>query len=369
MPVTQTALGEACEHLRAHLGTELTNRGQASTVLLGNLTDASAAVTAGETVLNLLVYRVESDGSVGGHNDPTMPWMLRLHVLVTAFSADETPSIGHNEMRLLGSVAAILHQMPILPLVDTDGGPVALNIVPEMLSVETLNQLWSMHGDVTFRPSLGYQVGLVPVAEGPTVRPPQPLVGHVRADIDSITGDPIDLPGRVTPGGRADLRFTGPFEDDTTPVAGDTPAEAAARAARAHTDAARLRVFELGSARLDAFVASVTVVADRPRVQLVWEVRTGRGPLQRAMPANAPVVVDAVVASRLPEHVDPADHPARLPGVQIHEVELPAAGDLPDDGAYQLVLRPLAHDAADPIAAPALPGRPVVVSVHDPAVP
>lgn len=375
--VTATSLGTAVDFLQRAL-----SQGIGVPVLLGNLAEAEPQLSQGDSAINLLVHRVEPDASVGAHNDPLQPWQVRLHVLVTPFSTDAQPSIGLNDLHLLGAVAGFFHRTPVLEMLEIEEEDdveheVVLHVVPEELSVETLNQLWSVQGDVGFRPSIGYEVALVPLylADPDAQVPfPQPLVGDVRAAVTTSEADPSVLTGSRTGVARADLRYTGPFADDTTPRDTDSPAEAAERAARAHHQEARLRVFELGGAALDAFTAQVTAVADRPTLRLVWELRTGDDATTRLAPANDPVEVAAHVGPRLRESVDPAS----LPGVTVHDVELPDPTDLPDDEAYQLVLRAIGPREPGPDGTPPPPidiltdpyaaGRPVLVSVYDPAV-
>lgn len=362
-----TSLGAAVDFLQRRLSTAIS-----VPVQLGNLAEAEGQVSAGESLVNLLVYRVEPDGAVLSHNDPDEPWQVRLHVLVTPFSGEEQPSVGLNDLHVLGNVAGFFHHNPVLPMTELADRDVVLHVVPEALSVETLNQLWSVQGEVGFRPSVAYEVALVPVKmpDHDPVRFPQPLVGDVRSSVGTPASVPVLVAGPRTGEGRADLRFTGPFDDDATPRGSMTAEQAEAMALRT---SGRLQVFERDGAALGAFTARVTIVADRPSFRLVWELRTGEDDVVRLAPDPDPGEVQAFVGRRLDESVDPATHP----GVQVHDVPLPATASLPAAGAFQLVLRAVAvPDPApdgtvppvDVLTAPLVPGRPVLVSVFDPAV-
>jgi hypothetical protein len=321
VPIRMTALAQACEEVRRHLSASLGDRQQPNRVQIGNLADAAPATTSDPNRVNLLFYRVEPDGSTMGISDPARPWLVRLHLLITAFASEDDPSVGHNDLRLLGEVAAILHERPILDVIDVEGEAVRLDVVPEPLSVESLNQLWSVQGEVGFRPSLGYEVALVPIVSDtdPVVAP---LVGEPLLSAAPFTSPPV----AVGAPGRADLRLVGTDHPTFLSIARDDPA-------------------------LPGLVLQVWIrCPDLDRVELVWELLEGGGPWRRLAPA----------AGAGPHDVHGAAEPD--PG-DAHAVGLPADADLPAAGAYQLVLRAL-PPGADP-GDRALDGRPVVLAVHE----
>ncbi|MEA2621665.1 MAG: hypothetical protein QOH61_575 [Chloroflexota bacterium] len=322
MSVLQTALGQAVESVRGFLSAELQDRQQPSRVDVGNLAENAPSSSTEASRVNLLVTRIESDGSTAGISYPWEPWLVRLHVLVTAFTTNETPSVGQNDLRLLGEVAAIFHEHPILELAFLEGIPVRLNVTPENISTETLNQLWAIQGEVGFRTSLAYDISLVPIRTD-AVRAEAPLAGEV---LLGVNGDErnVGAESRIT-AGIADLELVDGGER-------------------------YFRRIERGD--LPAFSAGVWVTSDEPLVRLVWELLDTRARWQRVAPAGGLVSVAPHARSETP---DPA---AALP------LDLPQPNELPAAGAFQLVLRALA-DGAD-LTARALPGQPVVISVFEP---
>ena len=149
---------------------------------------AKAAPASGESKhrLNLFFYLVDPSPF---HNDAALNevWRLRLHCLITAFTAPETISegeedikieAGENDLRRLGEVIRIFHEKPILDAVDMGGLQVRLDVIFRPIKLEELNHLWTTQGDVPYRPSLAYEMGLIPlVPREKSV--PAPKVGAV----------------------------------------------------------------------------------------------------------------------------------------------------------------------------------------------
>jgi len=138
--------------------------------------------------LNLFFYHVSYDGypADGGADNP---FYIRLYCLITAIGhelkKDETGntsgrdiSKGENELRLVGEVMTVLHENPVLNLMDSDNQVIAsLEIVPHSVSLDDLNHIWATQGSETpYRLSLAYEMSLAPV---PLSTPVQsaPLVG------------------------------------------------------------------------------------------------------------------------------------------------------------------------------------------------
>lgn len=323
MPIRMTSLAQACEQVREFLATSLQDREQPNRVQIGNLAEAAPATPSDPSLVNLLFYRVEPDGSVLG-NDPSEPWLVRLHLLVTAFANEDQPSVGHNELRLLGEVAAIFHEHPILDLLDIEGHAVRLNLIPEVLTLEALNQLWSVQGDVGFRPSVGYEIALVPIVSDTPPPSPAPLVGR------------LDLVAEAGGNGRS-----GPWP----PIS---------RVDLFLADRSSFRSFHVDDPRLPTTDLDIRIVGTgAPQVELVWEVLFPGQAWRRLRPA--------------PEDAPPSSwpvHPAEeADDAPLHTVPLPAADRLPDSGPYQLILRAIAPGAAT--TAPSFAGAPVILSVHE----
>lgn len=146
-----------------------------SDVLIGTPKQAGEIVSSGgqspSNALNLFFYRF-SAGSYPSVALPSEPLFIRAHCLLTAFAGkgnSSTPGgAGQNDLRLLGEAMRVLHQNPQIDLPQTE--PLAaVQIVPAFLSIQELNQVWSMMGaEVSYRPSTAYELALVPI---PLVKP------------------------------------------------------------------------------------------------------------------------------------------------------------------------------------------------------
>ena len=118
-------------------------------------------------MLNLFFYRFEPfefDADVL----PGQTWMLRTHCLITPFAVTEDNfSAGENDLRLIGEVMRVFHEMPVQIIqVDDNGEDTDFHIqaVFEPLSTDSINQIWSTQGnDVAYRPSVSYEISLAPV--------------------------------------------------------------------------------------------------------------------------------------------------------------------------------------------------------------
>lgn len=144
-----------------------------SAVLIGTPRQANDAPKNGHHI-NLFVHRVEPSGyPTSARTDE--PTYLRLHCLLTAFAVKEsdkqgvTISAGENDLRLLGEVARVLHERPLLHVPDDEQPLAQVQVVPIVMPADQLNQFWLMQGsEVSYRASLAYELSLVPV---PLARP------------------------------------------------------------------------------------------------------------------------------------------------------------------------------------------------------
>lgn len=113
--------------------------------------------------VNLFFYRFEPY-AFDADAHPLDPWRIRMYCLITAFGvAEEGVSAGENELRLLGSVMRIFREQPIMDSEDIAGEPVRLQVVFAPVTDELISQIWSTQGDITYRPSLVYEMSLVPI--------------------------------------------------------------------------------------------------------------------------------------------------------------------------------------------------------------
>lgn len=164
--------------------------------------------------LGLFVYRTEIDGFPADGAHPA-PVYLRLHCLLSTFSSDETgdggqtTTAGEMDLRLLGGVVAALHQQPILDVED-EQGRARLQVIPLNLDLEALNQLWANQGGIASRPSMAYELALLPLPLGqPADRRPRVGslgVGVTTAARDNTVAPAIQAtsPSRLTPRGDGD---------------------------------------------------------------------------------------------------------------------------------------------------------------------
>lgn len=187
MALPASSLSLTCRSIADFLSTRLDAAQNNIKVRIGN--PASAVQAEGETDhrVNLFFYRVESD-AFGPAAAPDENWLLRLCCLITSFGADEDQiSAGENDLRLLGAVLTAFHERPVLDPIAINGTTVRAQVVFQPLGLEEVNNLWATQGDIAYRPSVAYEMALVPIIP----RHPRvdgPLVGaigfEVRADED-----------------------------------------------------------------------------------------------------------------------------------------------------------------------------------------
>jgi len=205
MPLPASSLSQVCRSIADFVSTRLAAPQNNIQVRIGN--PASAVPEKGDPDhrVNLFFYRVEPNG-FGPAASPGETWQLRLHCLVTSFAVDDENSAGENDLRLLGGVLSAFHEKPILdPLLikinGSDGPTIRTQVVFQPLGMDEINHLWATQGETAYRPSVAYEIALVPVP--PKVpRPGGPLVGAVGFEVRSNAADPA---GRTAPfGGHAE---------------------------------------------------------------------------------------------------------------------------------------------------------------------
>ncbi len=202
LPVTSISL--AARRLRAYLAEHIADLEETG-VFIDHPKHAIDRVEDGRQHLNLFFYRLEHDG-YPAHATSDDPVYFRLHCLITALGADDNESIeelipaGENDLRLIGEVVRLLHQRPMLDLLDPASRPIAqLQIVPTPFSPDDINRLWSTQGDTPYRLSVPYEMALVPI---PLARPRQTSkrVGALGVaagpgiDPGSALGGTVDVP-------------------------------------------------------------------------------------------------------------------------------------------------------------------------------
>jgi len=268
MPLPESSLSQVCRGIATFVADRLQASQHNIHVRIGNPADAAPGESETNHRVNLFFYRVEPEG-FGPSPAPDETWRLRLSCLVTAFGVQEDQvSAGENDLRLLGGVLGIFHEQPVLDALTVTGGNgsgdevVRTQVIFQPLGVEEINHLWSTQGDVAYRPSVAYELALVPILPGQP-RLGGPLVAatglEVRADMERrfepFSGEA--LPPAVQPF-RVRTREPG-WAPRICLVAGGACAESVA--------------FAVGSPELAAFSPQVWVAGESTApVHLAWEI-------------------------------------------------------------------------------------------------
>jgi len=297
MPIPPSSLSQVCRNVAQFVRAGINASDSAVTVLIGNPAMAvpdGGGHGAGHR-LNLFFYRFDT-GGFQSDLQPADPWRLRMHCLFTPFAVAETDgatttSAGENNLRLLGDVMRLFHEVPILPqwtisapeqdptspTGNVDTVNVRVQAVMTALSLEDLHNIWGTQGEVTYRPSVAYEMSLIPVMPR-GLRPPERLAGALGADV------------------RADITFAGGADTAARPLevtrqVVDTAApDWAPRICLIHARGCHVSLaFREGSPELAAFSPSVWVAGDpAASVTLQWEAwgLNGWAPLGPPRPAT-----------------------------------------------------------------------------------
>jgi hypothetical protein len=158
-------------------------------------------------LLNLFFYRIEPSGFYADRGARDR-WYIRVRCLVTAFNhattedANTVPA-GEIDLRVLGEVLRYFNENPIIvPQTAEEDVGAHLQITFSPLSSEEINQIWSTQGDVPYRPSLLYDISLLPVEPKVHASPPLPVVAgglhsQVRANIEAARHVAPPAPGTI----------------------------------------------------------------------------------------------------------------------------------------------------------------------------
>jgi hypothetical protein len=262
MALPVSSLSQVCRAIADFVSEGLEATQNNVRVMIGNPADSAPQETDTDHRLNLFFYRMEPSG-FGPSPDPDEVWRLRLHCLVTAFGVlEDQISAGENDLRLLGEVIRLFHETPILAAFTVNGEAVRTQVVFHPLSVDAINHIWSTQGDVSYRPSVAYEMALMPVVPS-ELGIGEPLSGAIGFEIHS------DMEARTAQfgGTAASLAVTASTvntgREDWAPrvcfVAAEECLESVA--------------FLVGSAELAAFSPEVWVAGDPgSAVTLEWEI-------------------------------------------------------------------------------------------------
>jgi len=264
MALPQSTLSRVCRSIAELLALGLDANVNSIRVLVGTPAVAAKGSSANEHRLNLFFYRIEPSGFFPD-TAPDDIWRVRLHCLVTPFAnIDGQISAGENDLRLLGEVLRLFHQTPILPELTLDEKHVRMEALFHPLGVDEVNHLWGTQGDIAYRPSVAYELTLVPVIPS-QLSSGSPLVGGVGAQVYGRMDDrhaPFTSDGSVWQPTVGFRRVAGALEDWAPAICLVNLGECAESLS-----------FALGSASLTAFIPQVWIAGPAgAAVTLIWEI-------------------------------------------------------------------------------------------------
>jgi hypothetical protein len=197
MPLPETSLSRASRSIADFIQSSFTAAGHPIQVRLGTPAAAQPATTDTEHRLNLFFHRFEPTG-FGSHELPNQSLWIRVYCIITAFAVDEDRiSAGESDLRLIGEVLRLFHETPVLAPIDVGGEIMQAQVVLQSLGLDQIQQLWQTQSDVAYRPSLAYEVALVPIVpKVPAIG--GPLVGAIGAEVRArLTREPSTVTPRL----------------------------------------------------------------------------------------------------------------------------------------------------------------------------
>ncbi len=196
MPLPETSLSRACRSIADFIQGAFSASGHPIQVRLGTPAAAQPGATDTDHRLNLFFHRFAPMG-LGSHELPNQTLWIRAYCIVTAFAADEGRiSAGDGDLRLIGEVLRLFHETPVLSPIDVGGEVMQAQMILEPLGLDQIQQLWQTQSDVAYRPSLAYEIALVPIVpKVPAIAGPR--VGVVGAAVRArLTGEPATVTPR-----------------------------------------------------------------------------------------------------------------------------------------------------------------------------
>tara|TARA_Y100000310_G_scaffold337574_1_gene425027 strand:+ start:783 stop:1814 length:1032 start_codon:yes stop_codon:yes gene_type:complete len=174
MPIADSSLYLICNSVADFVRGGLQTFDNDINVYLGSPADLTAH--SDEDRINLFFYRFEPSGFQANLH-PNLPWHIRLHCMITCMAVDDDDTHpGEDDLRLLGQILTLFHEQRIQPMFVVNDIPVRLNAVFNPASDEQLNQLWSVQGDASYRPSVLFEMSLAPI-KPEELKGDAPLVG------------------------------------------------------------------------------------------------------------------------------------------------------------------------------------------------
>jgi hypothetical protein len=293
MALPTSSLSQVCREIKNVVSDGLNASANAIRVVIGSPADAVPGQSDTQHRINLFFYCIEPSGFFPG-TLPGEPWWIRLHCLVTGFGIPEDQiSSGENDLRLLGEVMRLFHETPVFEAFIVEGETFRLQVIFQPLSPDDINHIWSTQGDVSYRPSVVYEMALAPVVPLEKTLG-SPLVGAVGSEIHS------DMQARKDPfGGSISIppvlrTAVDASREDWTP--------AICLVADGHC-VQSLSLVE-GSQALDDFTPAVWVAGElNAPVVLVWEKWTSARGWERQAVTQSVVATAAAID---PDAVDEA---------------------------------------------------------------
>lgn len=189
MALPETPLSKICAEITHQVSDFLKTSEYDVRVGVGSPSGVAPSPSDTEHHVSLFFYRFEP--AVGVPNmQPGDPLWLRVHCIISAFAApEEQRTAGENDLRIIGMIMQFFHEHSSFHIEIKVPGPtgsppegvpqlVAIDMIPAPLSLDDINRLWSTQREVAYRPSVAYEVALVPVL--PDRRPATPRrVGSV----------------------------------------------------------------------------------------------------------------------------------------------------------------------------------------------
>jgi hypothetical protein len=256
-----SSLAQVCRSVADFVSQQLGASQNHVRVMIGSPSEAAPRQGDQDHRLNLFFYRFEPAG-YGAAAGPTEPWLLRMYCLVTAFGVfEDQVSAGENDLRILGEVIRIFHETPVLHALRVEGQSVRAQVVFQPLSVDEINHLWSTQQEVTYRPSVAYELALVPIVPH-QLSPGSPLAGALGFEVRTAAD-------RMGP---FDGAFIRPLVAARA-VATDREDWAPEACLVYQQQCAQSLALAVGSAELNAFSARVWLAGEPGTVvELLWDV-------------------------------------------------------------------------------------------------
>lgn len=313
-----SSLSQVCNQIADFVRVELDAASNNINVSIGSPADVDDS--SSEHRLNLFFYRLEPSGFQAGAR-PDEPWRLRLFCLITPFGIAEdengtTIGAGENELRMLGEVLRIFHETPIQNALAVNGITVRMQAVFMPITDEQINQIWSTQGDTAYRPSIAYELSLVPVVPS-QLRSPSLLVGAIGAQARSGAGRHAPFTGAVA---------APPVQ--ATAVTIEDPAWAPELCWIEAGSCHRSLAFDLNDLDLSSYIPTVWLAGDpASTVELAWELWQSDGWASVGTPTNAQPYSTTIDPDAIPD--DPGNFPLAVP--------LPASVVAADSGPQLLL--------------------------------